>query len=224
MVTMKALIFDLDGTLIDSVYPHTLAWQHALSEVQMPVPACQIHRHIGISGKLLVKTLGRPRGRTFDTAVIEKLEKRHDELFRQIAGLQRPLPGAIELLRFLHDAQVSHGIATTGKRSEIEGALAALGIGDSTVVVDGSAIDNAKPEPDLFVECQHRLGAAAPDCLVVGDAVWDIHAARRAGMLAVGLLSGGFGEQELSNAGAMRVYRDAQELMQSIDELGLKLP
>src|ERR1700759_187935 len=107
---MKALIFDLDGTLIDSVSPHTMAWQQALNEVQMAVPAWQIHRHIGISGKLLVKALGRPRGRTFDSAVIEKLERRPDELYRQSAALQRPLPGAIDLLRFLREAQVLHGI------------------------------------------------------------------------------------------------------------------
>jgi HAD superfamily hydrolase (TIGR01549 family) len=83
---------------------------------------------------------------------------------------------------------VAHGIATTGKRSEIEGALRALDIGDSTVVVDGSATENAKPEPDLFVECQSRLRVEKSECLIVGEAVWDIHAARRAGILAVGLL------------------------------------
>ncbi|HEY0747305.1 MAG TPA: HAD family hydrolase [Steroidobacteraceae bacterium] len=221
---MKALIFDLDGTLIDSVYPHTLAWQETLNEVQMRVPAWEIQRRIGISGKLLVKTLGRARERSFDEATIEKLEKRHDTLYRNYAMLQLPLPGAIELLKFLRDAKVSHGIATTGKRSEIEGALRALEIGPDTIVVDGSSTRNAKPEPDLFVKCQEKLDVQKPDCLIVGDAVWDIHAARRAGILAVGVLTGGFGEQELSNAGAMRVYRDAGALLTSIDELGLELP
>lgn len=221
---MKALIFDLDGTLIDSVYPHTLAWQRTLNEIQMPVPAYQIHRHIGISGKLLVKALGRARGLAFDDASIERLERRHDELYRELSALQRPLPGAVELLRFLRQAEVPHGIATTAKRSEIEESLAALQIGKDTVVVDGSATQQAKPEPDLFVECQRRLGVETSQCLVVGDATWDIHAARRAGILSVGLLTGGFGEQELSNAGAMRVYRDAGELKLSVDELGLALP
>ena len=221
---MKALIFDLDGTLIDSAYPHTVAWQQTLNEAGLCVPACLIHRHIGISGKLMVKALGRQRGRSFDEAALERLEQRHDELFRESAALQRPLPGAIELLGFLRHAKVRHGIATTGKRSEIEGALRALGIAENTTVVDGSTTDSAKPEPDLFVECQRRLGVDKSDCLVIGDAVWDIHAARRAGILAVGLLTGGFGEQELSNAGAMRVYRDAEELRLSIDELGIRLP
>jgi HAD superfamily hydrolase (TIGR01549 family) len=221
---VKALIFDLDGTLIDSVYPHTLAWQQALNEVQMIVPAWEIHRHIGISGKLLVKALGRRRKRSFEPATIEKLEKRHDALYRDYVALQVPLPGAIELLEFLREGNVQHGIATTGKRAEIEDSLRALRVGKDTIVVDGSSTSNAKPEPDLFVRCQEQLHVQKSDCLVVGDAVWDIHAARRAGILAIGLLSGGFGEQELSNAGAMRVYKDAEELLASIDELGLELP
>lgn len=221
---MKALIFDLDGTLIDSVYPHTLAWQEALNEVGMPVAAWEIQRHIGISGKLLVKTLGRARGRSFDDATVQKLEGRHDSLFRNYSALQLPLPGAINLLQFLRDGKIAHGIATSGKRTEIEGALRALGIGPDTVVVDGSSTTNAKPEPDLFVSCQQQLGLKNSDCLVVGDAVWDVHAARRAGILAVGVLTGGFGAQELSNAGAMRVYRDTAELLSSIDELGIEIP
>lgn len=221
---MKALIFDLDGTLVDSAYPHTLAWQQALNEADLCVPACLIHRHIGISGKLMVNALGRGRGRTFDDDALTELEKRHDQLYREMAFLQRPLPGALELLEFLRESKVAHGIATTGKRSEIEGALRSLALDPDTVVVDGSIAASAKPEPDLFVECQHRLGVEKSECLVVGDSVWDIHAARRAGILGVGVLTGGFGEQELSNAGAMRVYRDAGELLASIDELGIKLP
>jgi HAD superfamily hydrolase (TIGR01549 family) len=221
---MKALIFDLDGTLIDSVYPHTLAWQQTLDEVGLSVPAFEIHRHIGISGKLLVRTLSRGRHSSFDEATIHKLEQRHDELFRKAASLQRPLPGSIALLQFLRDSRIAHGIATTGKRGEIEPALRALAIDPSTLVVDGSSIGHAKPEPDLFVACQERLGETPSDCLIVGDAVWDIHAGRRAGMLAIGVLTGGYGAQELSNAGAMRIYRNAEDLMQSIDELGLELP
>jgi HAD superfamily hydrolase (TIGR01549 family) len=221
---MKALIFDLDGTLIDSVYPHTLAWQETLNEFRMPVPAWEIHRYIGISGKLLVKALGRARKRAFDDAAIKSLEQRHDAIFRRYAALQAPLPGAVELLKFLRETGVAHGIATTGKRSEIEGALLALQLDDAAVVVDGSATGKAKPEPDLFTACQRRLDVDCAECLVVGDAVWDIHAARRSGILAVGVLTGGIGAQELSNAGAMRVYRDASELMLSLDELGLELP
>jgi HAD superfamily hydrolase (TIGR01549 family) len=173
---------------------------------------------------LLVKALARAHGRSWEEDAIKGLEARHDVLFREYSSLQQPLPGTVDLLRFLRDANIAHGIATTGKRSEIEGALRALGIEESTIVVDGSSASHAKPEPDLFVKCQRSLKVEKPDCLIIGDAVWDIHAGRRAGILAVGLLTGGCGEQELSNAGAMRVYRDAQELLLSIDELGLELP
>jgi len=220
---MKALIFDLDGTLIDSVYPHALAWQETLHGIDMIVPAWEIHRYIGISGRLLVRALGRARGRSFEDGEIEQLETQHDALFREYAPLQVPLPGAAELLKFLREAGVSYGIATTGKRKEIQAALDALQVGNDCVVVDGSSTDKAKPEPDLFTACRRRLRVESSNCLVVGDAVWDVHAARRAGILAVGVLTGGVGEQELSNAGAMRVYRDAGEVLRRIDELGLEL-
>lgn len=218
---MKALIFDLDGTLIDSVYPHTLAWQQTLNEADLGVPAWELQRHIGISGELLVRTVARARGRSFDQPTIRQLEARHDALFRAYEALQRPLPGAIDLLRFLAAHEVIYGIATSGRRSEVQGALRTLQIGGDTVVICGDA-GEAKPEPDLFVTCQERLGVPRADCLVVGDSVWDVHSARRAGILAVALLTGGFGEQELYNAGAMRVYRDPAELLAGIDELGLK--
>lgn len=218
---MKALIFDLDGTLIDSVYAHTLAWQQTLNEADLPVPAWEVQRHIGISGKLLVRTVARTRGRSFDQKAMEQLEARHDELFRTYEHLQLPLPGAVDLLRFLAQHHIAHGIATSGRRSEVQGSLRALRLDADTVVIDGDS-GSAKPEPDLFVACQRRLGIARRDCLVVGDAVWDVHSARRAGILSIGLLTGGVGEQELYNAGAMRVYRDAAAVLSRVDELGLE--
>jgi HAD superfamily hydrolase (TIGR01549 family) len=218
---MKALIFDLDGTLIDSVYPHTLAWQQTLNEADLQVPAWEIQRHIGISGRLLVRTVARARGRSYDEAAVKQLEERHEALFRAYEPLQRPLPGAIDLLRFLSQHQVTYGIATSGRRSEVQGSLQKLGIGDDTVVICGDS-GSGKPEPDLFVACQRRLAVSRPDCLIVGDSVWDIHSARRGGILAVGLLTGGFAEQELYNAGAMRVYQDAAHLLAGIDEPGLE--
>ena len=94
---------------------------------------------------------------------------------------------------------------------------------DDVVVVDRGDVLRAKPEPDLFLACQQRLGVPPNECYVIGDAVWDLLAARRAGMLSVGLLSGGYGEDELRAAGAFRVYRDAQELLESLDELGIAI-
>jgi HAD superfamily hydrolase (TIGR01509 family) len=217
---MKALIFDLDGTLVDSVYPHTLAWQTALSEFGLPCPAWAIHRRIGMSGKLLVKAVAREQGRRLSEPDTEKLGKRHAHLFRKLSPSCPPLPGAVELLRFLRKSKIAHGIATSGKRAEIKGSLKTLSLTAATLVVDGDMVHEVKPEPDLFLLCQQKLKVNRSECLVIGDAVWDIHAARRSAIMSVGLLSGGFGEQELYNAGAMRVYRDAKALLTAIDELG----
>jgi len=127
----------------------------------------------------------------------------------------------VELLRFLRTRKISYGIATSAHRPEINSSLDALEIGNEAVVIEGGGVLRAKPEPDLFLACQQRLGFPVEDCYVVGDAVWDILAARRAGMLGIGLLSGGYSEDELSRAGAFRVYSDPRELHHSLDELGI---
>jgi phosphoglycolate phosphatase-like HAD superfamily hydrolase len=127
----------------------------------------------------------------------------------------------VELLRFLRVTRVPFGIATSGRRPEINASLAALGLSQETVVIERGDVARAKPEPDLFLACQQRLGISANECYVVGDAVWDLLAARRAGMLSIGLLSGGYGEEELSRAGAFRVYRDPAGLHRSLDALGV---
>ena len=219
---MKGLIFDLDGTLVDSVYPHTLAWQKSLSDFGIACPAWAIHRRIGMSGTLLVKAIVREQRRRISEADIEKLSARHARVFRQLAPIGVPLPGAVELLAFLRKRKIPHGIATSGKHVEIKPALQALSLRRATIVVDGDMVREVKPEPDLFLLCQQALNVKRADCLVVGDAVWDIHAARRSGIMSVGLLSGGFGEQELYNAGAMRVYRDAEALHAGLSELGFE--
>jgi HAD superfamily hydrolase (TIGR01549 family) len=218
---VNALIFDLDGTLVDTVYAHVFAWQLALAEAGMPIDGWRIHRRIGMSGGLFARAVAREVGRPLDDAETEAIQKRHGELFRELLPERRPLPGAIELLRDLRGLGVTHGIATSGRRPEIDRSLEALGVGPETVVVERGDVLRAKPEPDLFVECARRLEAVPDDCYVVGDAVWDLLAARRARMLSVGLLSGGYGEDELTQAGAFRVYRDAEELRSSLDELGV---
>lgn len=190
---MRALIFDLDGTLIDTVYAHVFAWQRALAEAGLAIDGWKIHRRIGMSG----------------------------ELFRELLPERRPLPGAVELLRRLREEKVPHGIATSGRHPEIDSSLVALEVPPNMVVVDRGDVLRAKPEPDLFLKCQELLGVAVADCYVTGDAVWDLLAARRAGMLSVGLLSGGYGWDELTSAGAFRVYRDPADLHRSLDEPGV---
>jgi HAD superfamily hydrolase (TIGR01549 family) len=218
---MGALIFDLDGTLVDTVYAHVLAWQRALDEAGMPIEGWRIHRRIGMSGGLFTRAVAREVGRPLDEEEVERIQGRHGELFRDLLPERRPLPGARELLAELRDGAVPHGIATSGRRPEIDASLAALGVGDETVVIARGDVLRAKPEPDLFLACAERLNQPAEDCYVIGDAVWDLLAARRARMLSIGLLSGGYGEDELTSAGAYRVYRDCDELRHSLDELGV---
>jgi HAD superfamily hydrolase (TIGR01509 family) len=218
---MPALIFDLDGTLVDTVYPHVFAWQRALAEHGMDVDGWRIHRRIGMSGGLFTRAVARETGRTLSEEDARAVQERHGEIFRELMPGRRPLPGAAELLADLRERGVVHGIATSGRRPEIDASLEALCVDEATVVVERGDVARAKPEPDLFLECARRLGVAAEDCYVVGDAVWDLLAARRAQMLGIGVLTGGYGEDELLKAGAYRVYRDAAELHASLDELGV---
>ena len=221
---MQALIFDLDGTLVDTVYAHVFAWQRALLEFGTPIDGWRIHRRIGMSGGLFTRAVVREIGRELTDDEAESLQRRHGEVFREILPGRRPLPGAVELLRALRDGGIVHGIATSGRRPEIDGSLEALGVPPGMVVVERGDVLRAKPEPDLFLACSERLGVPRSECYVVGDAVWDLLAARRAGMLSVGLQTGGYGEDELRAAGAFRVYRDAAELHDSLDELGISVP
>ena len=218
---MQALIFDLDGTLVDTVYAHVLAWQRALNEAEMSIEGWKIHRRIGMSGGLFTRAVARELGRPLAQDETERIQARHGELYRELLPERRPLSGAVELLAELRTAEIPHGIATSGRRPEIDASLGALGVGDETVVVERGHVDRAKPEPDLFLTCAERIGVPPAECYVVGDAVWDLLAARRAGMLSVGLQTGGYGEDELTRAGAFRVYRDTEELRNSLDELGI---
>jgi HAD superfamily hydrolase (TIGR01549 family) len=218
---MQAFIFDLDGTLVDTVYAHVFAWQLALAEAGLAIDGWKIHRRVGMSGGLFTRAVGRELGRELSADEARTLQHRHGELFSQLLPKRRPLPGAIELLKFLSTYKIPHGIATSGQRPEINASLEALGVRKDTIVVERGDVLRAKPEPDLFLECQRRLGLPPEECYVVGDAVWDLLAARRAGILSIGLLSGGYGEDELSRAGAFRVYRDAADLYRSLDDLGV---
>ena len=218
---MKALIFDLDGTLVDTVYAHIFAWQRALAEADMAIEGWRIHRKIGMSGGLFTRAVARELGRELSPSEAKALQQRHGELFKELLPERRPLPGAVELLRFLQANEIIFGIATSGQRPEINASLDVLEIAPDTVIVERDSVARAKPEPDLFLACQERLGVQVNECYVVGDAVWDLLAARRAGMLSIGLLSGGYGEDELGQAGAFRVYRDPAELHRSLDELGM---
>jgi HAD superfamily hydrolase (TIGR01509 family) len=217
----RALIFDLDGTLVDTVYAHVFAWQQALAEAALPIDGWRVHRKIGMSGGLFTRAITREIGRELDHSQLKQLQDRHGVLYKELLPNPKPLPEAVTLLRRLRDLGVAFGIATSGRRPEIDASLEVLEVPPDTVVIERGDVARAKPEPDLFLACQERLGVHVRDCFVIGDAVWDFLAARRAGMLSVGVLTGGYGEEELIRAGAFRVYRDTKELHESLDELGV---
>jgi HAD superfamily hydrolase (TIGR01509 family) len=223
-VSAPALLFDLDGTLVDSVYQHVLAWQEALHRAGIELAVWRIHRKIGMSGGLLTQALLRETGGTLAPATIERIQRAHAEAYAKVVDHVRPLPGARELLARLTDLGVPWAIATSGRAASAAPTLAVLGLRPEAIVVTRDAVSHAKPDPDLFIEAAHRLRVAVSDAVVVGDSVWDLLAARRAHAIGVGLLSGGYGSDELEQAGAYRVYEDPRDLLRHLDEIGVRTP
>ena len=217
-----ALIFDLDGTLVDSVYQHVLAWHEALQECGIELSVWRIHRRIGMSGGLFTRALLRETGQALDEALLARLQERHTAAYRSRIDPVRPLPGARELLVRLTEAGVRWAIATSGRQASAGPTIALLGVPDGVPVVTRDLVPHAKPDPDLFLEAVRQLGVAAEHAMVVGDSVWDMLAAQRARTLAIGVLSGGYGTGELERAGAYRVYDDPADLLAHLDEVGVR--
>jgi HAD superfamily hydrolase (TIGR01509 family) len=218
-----ALLFDLDGTLVDSVYQHVLAWREALERAGISLSVWRIHRRIGMSGGLLANALLREVGHPVTAEQNDRLRQYHAEAYARLVGQVRPLPGARELLEQLSRARVPWAIATSGWLESARPALDLLGVGADAAIVTRDQVRRAKPDPDLFLAAAVRLGAAIETSVVIGDSVWDLLAARRARALGVGLLSGGYGEDELVDAGAYRVYQDPADLLEHLDEVGVRL-
>jgi len=215
-------LFDLDGTLVDSVYQHVLSWDVALRSEGIDLSVWRIHRRIGMSGGLFTNQLLRETG-SLDLGEerIARMRAAHAEAYRGFAGEIRALPGARELLAALDDGGVPWAIATSGRMETAAVNLEALGVDPSrTPVVTRDQVRYAKPDPDLFLAAAERLGAPIETAMVVGDAIWDMLAATRCRALGLGLLSGGYGEAELKGAGAIRVYDDPADLLAHIDEVG----
>ena len=222
MAPPPAFVFDLDGTLVDSVYQHVLAWREALEREGISLSVWRIHRRIGMSGGLLVNALLRETGLPVTREQTDRLRQLHAEAYANLVGQVRPLPGARELLEHLTRAGVPWAIATSGWMESARPAVEMLGVGGEIPLITRDQVEHAKPDPDLFLAAAQRLGVSIENSAVVGDSVWDLLAARRARALGVGLLSGGYGEDELTRAGAYRVYQDPGDLLEHLDELGVR--
>jgi HAD superfamily hydrolase (TIGR01509 family) len=218
----QAFLFDLDGTLVDSVYQHVLAWREALEETGIELAVWRIHRRIGMSGGLLTNALLRETHRPVTAADAQRLQELHARAYARLRAQIRPLPGARKLLKRLAELHVPHAIATSGRMESARPALKTLGLGHEVPVVTRDEVQRAKPDPDLFIAAAERIGVSIQDSVVVGDSVWDLLAARRARALGVGLLSGGYGKEELERAGAYRVYQDPADLLGHLDEIGVR--
>jgi HAD superfamily hydrolase (TIGR01509 family) len=218
-----SFLFDLDGTLVDSVYQHVLAWKEALDQEGIELSVWRIHRKIGMSGGLFTHQLLRETGGGMSAERVERLRQAHAQAYRRLHAQVCPLPGARALLDALNASGTRWAIATSGRMETAAVNLAALGVDPAqSVVVTRDDVKYAKPDPDLFVAAAARLNVPVEETVVVGDSIWDMLAARRCRALGVGLLSGGYGQEELERAGALRVYEDPADLLLHLDEIAAR--
>ena len=216
-----AILFDLDGTLMDSNYEHVAAWQLAFRRAGLEVPNAFLHRCIGMRGDLLARAVHKEFGKKTGNDAVAKLEKLHRGYFEKTLPSVKLLPGAAALLKALTRRKVPWAIATGGDKSTALKMTAPLGMPPAACVVTADDFDQAKPEPDVFLLAARRLSMALTDCIVVGDSVWDLLGARRAKAVGVGLLCGGYGTSELTQAGAYRVYKHPADLLEHLAEIGI---
>jgi HAD superfamily hydrolase (TIGR01549 family) len=216
------ILLDVDGTLLDSVYEHVMAWREALEEVDIRLPNWKIHRRIGMNGRLFLPTLLRDLGQKTDKSEIEMIEKIHSAVFNKKIREIRLQPGAKELLQYFERIGARWALATSGRRSQVELLIKDLEIPKGVPVISGDEILAAKPAPDAFVLAARQLGVSADQSVVIGDSPSDLLAAQRMKALGVGLLCGGYAESELERAGAYRVYEDPGDLLAHIEELGIQ--
>ena len=221
MRIQPVFLFDLDGTLVDSVYQHVLAWKEALDAEGIELSVWRIHRKIGMSGGLFANQLTRETGIELSEERLDRLKQAHAAAYRRMGDTIRPLPGAKALLAFLTNAGIPWAIATSGRMETAEVNLRSLGVDPAvSAVVTRDEVKYAKPDPDLFLAAAKKLNAPIETAVVVGDSIWDMLAAARCRALGVGLLCGGYGLTELQQAHALRVYDDPADLLAHIDEIG----
>jgi len=211
-----AVLFDIDGTLIDSNYLHVEAWNRAFTAVGHPVDCWRIHAGIGMgSDKLLPSLIGEDAAARLG----DELRNLHSTYLAETVSLERPFAGARELLRTVAAHGVQVVLATSASPTELRTLLEALDCDESiSVVTSAGDVGEAKPAPDILQVAVEKAGLSTAEAVMVGDAIWDVAAAKRAGMPCVGVLSGGTGEAALREAGAVAVYDDVQALLADLDQ------
>jgi HAD superfamily hydrolase (TIGR01549 family) len=216
----SAFVFDLDGTLIDSVYQHVMAWSEALTSEGLNLPISRIHRKIGMSSELFEKQILKELGSGVTAGHFARVKERQSEVFSRHVPEIQPLPGARALLDALTIANIPWAIATSGSPDATATNLKKLSVDRAiATVLTGDDVRQGKPEPDVFLVAAERLRVPIERVYIVGDSTWDLLGARRCHALGLGLKSGGVGEEELQRAGAIRVYEDPADLLDHLDEL-----
>ena len=208
---VKTVVLDVDGTLMDTNYLHTEAWARAFEEVGHRVPRVRLHKEVGKGAELLIREFVE------DEETVEKIQDLHSEVYGELQEYGHPLPGAKELISSLKERGYEVWFVTSAKDEELEHHMQELEAeGSIDGVVNSSAVENSKPAPDIFEETLRRAGAAADETVAVGDAVWDVEAARAAGVRTVAVLTGGaYHKEVLEEAGAVAVYEDCAALLDS---------
>jgi len=207
------VLFDVDGTLLDTNYLHVLAWWQAMNDAgHEHVPMAAIHRAVGIASEGLVRHL---LGREDDDAV-EAHSRRYEELRE---GRLRALPGAADLVKRCADAGLVPVVATSGKEKDLEWMLPAIGAEDRIAgATTSSEVEDGKPSPDLLSSALEQHALDPERTVLVGDTVWDVKAAATAGVPCIAVTSGGISEAELREAGAVEVYAGPGELLERFDD------
>jgi HAD superfamily hydrolase (TIGR01549 family) len=216
-----ALLFDLDGTLMDSNYEHIACWQRAFRRADVTIPNAFLHRCIGMRDDLLIAAVARETGKRISEKTAATLKASHQRSFQKLVPSVQPLPGANALLKALTRRRIPWAIATGGDQRTVSRMTRALRVPPTAHVITADDVREAKPEPDVFVVAAQQLGVTLSDCIVVGDSVWDLLGARRAKALGVALLSGGYGAAELTEAGAFRIYAHPADLLDHLAEIGV---
>jgi HAD superfamily hydrolase (TIGR01509 family) len=209
---VEVVLFDIDGTLVDSNYLHVDTWDRAFHEVGHPVELWRIHRSIGMDSAELLEAL---LGDGLD-GVAERAKELHGEYYTADAGRLRPFDGAAELVRALLAGGVKVVLATSAPENELEILLDVLGLSKDEVATTSSGdVETAKPEPGIIQAALAKADAAPDRAVMVGDTIWDVIAAERAGVPTIGVRSGGIAEEELMGAGAIEVHDGTRALMEA---------
>jgi HAD superfamily hydrolase (TIGR01549 family) len=207
-------LLDIDGTLLDSTYHHALAWARAFAGVGHPVPVWKLHRHIGMGGDRLIPAVASDE---IAERLGDELTERHTKAYDELIGETGLLPGAQDLLDGLRSTGLRVVLASSSQPQHARHALDLLDAADRTDAWTTSEdASESKPDPELLETALDRVGGSR--AVMIGDATWDVYAANEAGIPTIGLLSGGFGEEELRAAGAVAVYQDPADLLASLEE------